>query len=71
MPSFYHRIGDRVQRLVDVCDSKSPLRRGTIIERYSYQSDMFGYYPELYRVRWDDGTVEKGFLPHGLHKEVK
>jgi len=65
-----HRVGDRIQRRKDVYNVESPLRRGIAIARYSYQSEKFGFYPEMYRVRWDDGTVEEGFLRHGLDKEI-
>lgn len=48
----------------DVFDEHSPMRYGVVLERTSRRS-RFGYYPELYIVRWEDGT-EKEYLPHGV-----
>lgn len=65
------RVGDRVERREDVCDPKSRLRTGTIIERYSERT-QWGYYPELYAVEWDDKPgIERAFLPHGLEPFTK
>jgi hypothetical protein len=58
-------IGDPVMRQRDVYDQRKGFKFGIVIDRESRQS-QFGYYPELYRVRWEDGTEEGGFLPHGL-----
>ena len=63
-------VGDRVKRPMDVYEDiqKWVWRYGIITEIYS-ESNRYGYYPELYTVRWVDGTIEKGFLPHGLFFE--
>ncbi len=61
-----HLVGSRVQHRVNVYDSRSRLRKGTVTRIYSYQSRGFGFYPELYEVSWDDGGTEHGFLRHGL-----
>jgi hypothetical protein len=67
--------GDRVTRPVDVYDSKSPIRHGVVVRRYGkawYRGDSdwpTGYDPELYEVKWDDGTAGKGFFRHGLDRE--
>ncbi len=60
------RVGDTVMRLTDVYDAKSKMRTGIVLERYSDNQSRFGPYPELYAVRWEDGTEQRGFLPHGL-----
>jgi hypothetical protein len=63
-----YRVSDRVVRPLDVFDPFSPLRRGVVVERYGRRS-MFGWYdPELYAVRWDDGSIERGFFRHGLSR---
>ncbi len=59
-------VGDRVERLEDVYDQTSLLLHGEVIEVYSYTSQRFGFYPEMYKVKWDNEKIEKGFLPHGL-----
>ena len=70
------RIGDRIQRHKDVFNLKSQLRHGIVILRYSIWDNgvshdtYYGDYPELYAVRWDDGSFEKSFLSHGLVKEA-
>jgi hypothetical protein len=69
MPTF--SVGDRVQRLMNVYDQSSQMRRGVVIERYRDLVSALGPYPELYAVRWDDGQIERGFLPHGLCREVE
>ena len=58
--------GDRVQRKIDVFDDKSPLKYGTVSLRYSKQHKSLSFYPELYRVDWDNGSVGTAYLPHGL-----
>lgn len=73
MPQDKFAIGDRVQRRVDVMSLTSGYRRGTVIARYRDYSKFHNpklNYPELYQVEWDDGQVEKGFLPHGLQPEL-
>jgi hypothetical protein len=66
------KIGDRVKREVDIHDRSKGYKTGRITNRYSkpkkkYLSGLcLGPYPELYAVLWDNGTPEKGFLPHGL-----
>jgi len=61
------KIGDRVTRLSDVFDDKSTRLFGRISEVYQRRT-VFGFYPELYKVIWDDGKEQFGFLPHGLDK---
>lgn len=67
-------VGDRVQRRFDVYDYDSPFQHGAVALRYSITDTGSEYsqgYPEIYAVRWDDGRFEKGFLAHGLDKEVR
>lgn len=59
------KIGQRVKRQVNIYDSKSKYKLGTVIECYE-KTSKFGCYPELYKVQWDNGITEGGFLPHGL-----
>ncbi len=59
-----YKNGDRVKR-----DGKT----GTVIQCYSrpikhYGDFALGPYPELFDVKWDNGEIETGFLPHGLVK---
>jgi hypothetical protein len=63
------RVGDRVTRPINVYKSKSPLRHGAVVRVYAKRS-RFGFYAELYAVRWDDNGVERDFLPHGIDPEV-
>ena len=69
--------GDRVSRLIDVYgpNVQHNIRTGTILLRYKKIGDSKSHsdlyiigYPELYAVLWDDGSVGKAFLPHGLNK---
>ena len=61
------RIGDRVQRRIDIYGENSKMKLGTIIDAYSLTHPGLGrHYPELYQVQWDDGKVDAGFLPYGL-----
>lgn len=62
-------VGDRVTRRENVYDSSSNLMRGSVVRVYAIQNTKFGPYPELYEVRWDNGSVKGGYLPHGLDKE--
>lgn len=66
MSEFRFPLGQRVERPIDVYDARSRVRQGAITARYSDYASRFGPYLELYAVTWDDGTVERGFLPHGL-----
>lgn len=66
MANLRFKVGDRVSREADLEIRNSPLKHGEVIRAYSKFNTRFGDYPELYSVRWDDGTVENGFLPHGL-----
>lgn len=63
------QINERVQRLKDVYNQRSEMQHGKIHRVYSYTSERFGYYPEMYDVQWDAGKIEVRFLPHGLNKE--
>jgi hypothetical protein len=63
-------VGECVTRPEDVFDARSRIKRGTVTECYDYHSRDFGYYPELYAVRWGDGSEQRGFLPHGLDSEA-
>lgn len=40
-------------------------RHGVIVRRYSAHG-RFGFDPELYAVRWDDGSETQGHFRHGL-----
>lgn len=62
------KIGERVKRIVWFSEEKIELKKGVVINCYS-ETKKGGYYPELYKVKWDNGVIEKGFLPHGLRKE--
>lgn len=53
---WHYEINQRVRR---------GKKTGTIIDRYGEQKSL-GYYPELYSVCFDDGTIEHNFLWHGL-----
>ena len=59
-------VGQRVSRRIDAYDSKSPFRFGNVIRRYSRLNTRYGDYPELYEVQWDDGSIGRAYLPHGL-----
>jgi hypothetical protein len=70
-------VGERVCREVDIYEENGPLKYGVVLERYNEKEKTFylppdnepftlGPYPELYKVQWDDGKIENGFLPHGL-----
>ncbi len=63
-------VGDRVQRRLDVFEDESEMRHGEVTRRYSGYSNRFGYYAELYDVRWDDGREQHAFLSHGLEAEL-
>jgi len=71
MKNWDFGIGDWVKRRVDVFDDSSPYRKGTVIKRYSKDSERFGYYPELYDVEWEDGSVGKEYLPWGIQRREK
>jgi ribosomal protein L21E len=66
------KIGDRVKRdetNLIINWSSHKVLHGTVSRVYSEQG-MFGFYPELYEVNWDDGDkYNKGCLPHGLELE--
>ncbi len=67
-----HKLNDRVKRRIDVFDENSPYKYGTVIKCYSrpakkYSSGyILGPYPELYDVKWDNGEIKEGYLPHGI-----
>lgn len=66
------KTGDRIVS-IEVKDCNQPtgrVIRGTVVQSYAYRS-MNGrwFYPEVYRVRWDDGKIEQGILPGALHPE--
>jgi hypothetical protein len=68
-------IGDTVKRHINIYNQKSSWKIGIIIDKYSEpqtkcSETILGPYPELYKVRWNNGEIEKGFLPHGLIKIV-
>jgi hypothetical protein len=68
------KVGDRVTRderdMIGACSSKKILH-GTIARAYN-DWGMFGFYPELYDVIWDNNEQKysKGYLPFGLRKEA-
>ena len=55
------KVGDRVERPVNVYKSGSPLRYGTVTRCYTD-----GQHPELFDVKWDGVSVGKTYLPHGI-----
>ena len=64
-------IRDKVKRPIDVYNFSKGYKYGVIIKKYSQYSkiiDQTLFYPELYRVKWSDGTIGKGYFPHGLDK---
>jgi hypothetical protein len=47
------------------------IRKGKVINRYSRGETSvnglrLGPYPELYDVQFEDGSISKAFLPHGI-----
>ncbi|KKM67021.1 hypothetical protein LCGC14_1475370 [marine sediment metagenome] len=73
--SFQHTIGERVKREINIYHPEKGIRFGIVIKRYSRPEKKYanlgitlGPYPELYDVKWDDGSFEEGFLPHGIDK---
>jgi len=62
------RIGTRVTRLVDVYKAKSPLLHGEVVRVYAKRS-RFGFYAELYTVRWDGNGMKEDYLSHGIDPE--
>jgi hypothetical protein len=63
-------VGQRVSRLTDVFNQKSPLRLGSITERYQRKPSysLGSHLDELYAVKWDDtGLEERGYFRHGLN----
>ena len=68
--STVHKVGDRVKRHFRQPGTRKWQEKfGTVTEIYSDYESRFGPCPELYRVRWDDGTESGGYLPHGLLSE--
>ena len=68
-----YSVGERVSRPIDVYGDHDIKKFGVITAVYDEwtpsrcDGDMPAmHYEELYEVQWDDGKVEKGFLPHGL-----
>lgn len=63
--------GDRVTRPKNVYLKGSGLMHGVVVRAYDFHDPKFGYYPELYSVLWD-GEIRprRGYLPHGLNREV-
>jgi len=67
-----HSVGDRVSREIDIYDPKKGLKLGEVIKHYSRPREKYGDwwlgpYPNLYDVKWDDGSIGKAFLPHGIN----
>jgi len=68
---WHYEEGQRVKQEIDIYDPSRGTKKGTIIGRYSIPEHTIGYvvlgpYPELYKVRFDDGSVEQGFFWFGL-----
>ncbi len=67
-----HRLNSRVKRRIDVYNENSPYKYGTIIKCYNRPAKEYpsgytlGPYPELYDVKWDNGEIHEGYLPHGI-----
>lgn len=66
--SDYLKPGDHVCRRADVMNQNSKMRHGMVLSRYSETDSRGHFYPELYKVRWNDGVEQKGYLRHGLEK---
>ena len=66
------KVGDRVtrdERNLTMNFSSKKILHGSVIKAYC-EWGMFGYYPELYDVTWDNGNkFNKAYLPHGLQFE--
>lgn len=74
-------VGERVRRRCYLKDRKilesaslsdsylKAWKHGMVIRCYSMTGCQHGPYPELYDVRWDDGTVGHSYLGHGLLDE--
>lgn len=68
------KVGDGVRRELITMTGQRAIRVGIVSKRYSEperktgSGPVLGPYEELYEVVWNDGTTEKGFLPHGLDK---
>ena len=66
-------VGDRVTRANDPYHPERGFRRGIVTRRYGRHGGLDGvrwYDPELYEVRFDDGTVGAAFFRHGLDREL-
>jgi len=68
------KVGDLVQRPTEI----DTLGIGKVIKAYSKQAKKYCYgygtplvlgpYPELYDIKWENGLISKGYLPHGIIK---
>lgn len=70
-----YQIGDKVRREININDPSKGYKYGKIIKIYSKEATYYpfskitlGPYKELYKVKWDNGIIENGFLPHGIDK---
>ena len=65
-----YQIGDRVTRQRTIGVPADGRRAGMITAKYRTQAST-GFQPHwLFDVRWDDsGSVERGYLEHGLERE--
>ena len=71
-------VGQHVERRVDVYDQRSRMRQGVVVRVYAetYPARPWAglpelHYDELYEVQWDDASVKKGYLPHGLSRSAE
>lgn len=62
------QTGNRVSRPKDIFAKVCKLKYGKVTRVFSEMGTRFGDYPELYEVLWDDGTVGRAYLPHGIRE---
>ncbi len=73
MGSF--KPGDRVSRNIDIYNPEKSDKHGVVTRKYNEPEKTVGEitlgpYPILYEVKWDNGRIERGFLPHGIWPET-
>lgn len=59
-------VGDIVSRQIEI---GKPLRKfGKVLEKYKSAQSSTSHGHWLYKVQWDDKSVEAGYMEHGLEK---
>lgn len=59
-------LHQRVSRPINIYAQAIRLKYGVVTRIFSRMGTIFGDYPELYEVLWDNGKVGKAYLPHGI-----